>query len=204
MGCGPRGQRGGYMAPGQRESERGAVGICDGGKAGSTLPPPAPSLSAPAVGISRLLPTGKAGRVVGIVRAPNLCHDRCARSPLSGRAQLARGAGTVVRGCHVRTRARSLCTCTYVLVYILLINVPGRARRVAAQASTADLTGPAREGLVVRVRASFLRVFARQKPDRGLARFSSAWVRWNQGLNGAERPGIYVRTSSTLKVVYRL
>lgn len=36
---------------------------------------------------------------------------------------------------------------TYVLVYILLINVPGRARRVAAQASTADLTGPAREGL---------------------------------------------------------
>jgi hypothetical protein len=44
-------------------------------------------------------------------------------------------------------------------------------------------------------RASFLRVFARQKPDRGLARFSSAWVRWNQGLNGAERPGIYVRTS---------
>lgn len=40
MGCVDRGQRGGYMAPGQRESERGAVGICDGGKAGSTLPPP--------------------------------------------------------------------------------------------------------------------------------------------------------------------
>lgn len=183
-----------------------------GAKQAARYLPPAPSLSAPAVGISRLLPTGKAGRVVGIVRPPQpvprsmravspLC---CSPSARNSQEVQCRHRSTWGVSC---THARTFPLYVYVRTCIYTSHQCAWTRAScsrAGQHGRSDRSG-ARDGLVVRVRASFLRVFARQKPDRGLARFSSAWVRWNQGLNGAERPGIYVRTSyPTLKVVYRL
>lgn len=120
--CVDRGQRGGYMAPGQRESERGAVGICDGGKAASTLPPPARPLAC----LHRLSASRdccrleKAGRVVGIVRPPPTCATIDARglpslllSPLRPRA----------RG-EVRCRHRSTCvSCTHARTFPLYVYV---------------------------------------------------------------------------------